>query len=128
MENLSQKIDILEILEREIEERELNLKFFVMEFHEYRKIWEPKSNEFLEAKLEPTNKMDKFAVAVTKNKKIGHLPLSKTGCFSETIIYFLRCEYNDCKVKIVDDKTVNLGNGMGMRVHAYYYFVDKVSL
>ena len=44
-----------------------------MGFHEYRKIWEPKSNEILEVKLEPTNKMGKFAVAVIKKKKIvGH--------------------------------------------------------
>ena len=67
--------------------------------------------------MEPTNKMDKFAVAVIKNKKvIGHLPLWKTGRFSKTIFYFLNCEYNDRKVKIVDGKTVNLGDGMGMRV------------
>ena len=50
--------------------------------------------------------MDKFAVAVIKNKKvIGHLPLGKTGRFSKTIFYFLNCEYNDCKVKIVDGKS-----------------------
>ena len=40
--------------------------------------------------MEPTNKMDKFAVAVIKNKKIiGHLPLGKTGRFTKTIFYFL---------------------------------------
>ena len=53
-----------------------------MGFHEYRKIQEPKSNEILEVKMEPTNKMGKFAVAVIKNKKnIGHLPLGKMGAF-----------------------------------------------
>ena len=57
-----------------------------MGFHEYRKIWEPKTNEILEVKIEPTNKMDKFAVAVIKNKKIiGYLPLEKTERFSKTI-------------------------------------------
>ena len=61
--------------------------------------------------------MDKIAVAVIKNKGIiGHLPLGKTGRFSKTICYFLKCEYNDCKVKIVDSKAVNLGDGMEMRV------------
>ena len=80
-----------------------------MGFHDYSKIWEPKSNEILDIKLEPTNKMDKFAVAVIKNQKIiMHLPLGKTGRFSKTIFYFLSCEYNDCKVKIVEDKAVNL--------------------
>ena len=70
MENLSQKIDILIPV---IKKRELNFKSFIMGFHEYRKIWEPKSNEILEVKLESTNKMGKFAVAVIKKKKIvGH--------------------------------------------------------
>ena len=62
----------------------------------------------------PTNKMDKFAIAVIKNKFIGHIPLGKTGRFSKTVFYFLKCEYNDCKVKIVDGKAVNLGNGVGI--------------
>ena len=88
-----------------------------MGFHEYRKIWEPKSNEILEVKKEATNKTDRFAVAVINNKKItGHLPLRKTGCFFKRIFYFLKCEYNDCKVTIVDGKAVNLGDGVEIRV------------
>ena len=79
MENLSKQIDVLIPI---IKERELNFKSFVMGFHEYPNIWQPKSNEILEVKMEPTNKMDKFAVAVIKNKKIiGHLPLGKMGAF-----------------------------------------------
>ena len=67
--------------------------------------------------------MDKFAVAIIKNKEIiGHLPLGKTGRFSKTIFYLLRCEHNDCKVKIVDGKAVNLGDGMGMRVPCILVF------
>ena len=64
--------------------------------------------------MKPTNKMDKFAIAVIKNKFIGHIPLGKTGRFSKTVFYFLKCEYNDCKVKIVDGNAVNLGNGVGI--------------
>ena len=113
MENLTQKIDTPISI---IKEKKLNFKSFVMGFHEDRKIWKPKPNEILEVELEPTNKMDKFAVAIIKNKEIiGHLPLGKTGRFSKTIFYFLRCEHNDCKVKIVDGKAFNLGDGMGMR-------------
>ena len=40
MENLSKQIDVLIPI---IKERELNFKYFIMEFHKYRKIWEPKS-------------------------------------------------------------------------------------
>ena len=84
-----------------------------------------KSNEILEVKM-PTNKMGKFAVAVIKNKKIiEHLPLGKTKRFSKTVFYFLKCEYNDCKVKIVDGKAVNLGNRMGMRVPYLLLFRRK---
>ena len=65
-----------------IKERELNFKSFIMGFHECRKIWEPKSNEILEVKMEPTNKMGKFTVAVTKNKKIlDTFLLEKLGAF-----------------------------------------------
>ena len=102
MENLSQKSYILIPT---IKEKQLNFRSFVLEFHEFRKIWEPKSNEFLEVKLEPTNKMGKFAAEVIKNKKLlGILLLVKLGAFPKQFFYFLRCEYNDCKVKIVDGK------------------------
>ena len=94
-----------------------------MGFHEYRKIWEPKSNEILEVKKEATNKTDRFAVAVIKNKKItGHLPLRKTGRFFKRIFYFLKCEYNDCKVTIVDGKAVNLGDRVEIRVPCLLFF------
>ena len=122
MENLSKQIDVLILI---IKERELNFKSFVMGFHEYRKIWKPKSNEILEVKMEPTSKMDKFAVAVIKKKKLlDTYLLEKTGRFSETIFYFLKCKYNDCKVKIVDGKW----NGMEWEweFYAYYYFMGKV--
>ena len=83
MENLSRQIYVLLPI---IKGRELNFESFVMGFHEYRKIWEPKFNEILEVKMEPTNKMDKFVVEEIKNKKIfGQLPLGKTGRFSKTI-------------------------------------------
>ena len=71
MENRSQKIDIRVSI---IKEKELNFRYFVARLHVYRKIWEPKSNKILEIKLEPTNKMDKLAVAVIENEKfIGNL-------------------------------------------------------
>ena len=120
MENLSKQTDVLIPITKK---RELNFKSFVMGFHEYRKIWEPKSNEILEVKMEPTSKIDKFAVGVIKIKKfIGHLPLGKTGRFSKTIFDFLKCEYNDYKVKIIDGKAVNLGDRMGMRVPCLLLF------
>ena len=73
MENITQKIDTPIPT---IKEKELNFKSFVMGFHEYRKIWKPKPNEILEVELEPTNKMDKFAVS--DNKEQGNYWASST--------------------------------------------------
>lgn len=65
----------------------------------------------------PQSKIKKFVVAVIKNNKvIGCLPLGKTGRFTKTIFYLLRDDYPDCKVKIVDSKVFNLGDGKRMRV------------
>ena len=38
------------------------------------------------------------------------------------MLSFLKCEYNDCKGKIVDSKAVNLADGMGMRVSSLLLF------
>ena len=58
-----------------------------------------------------------------KNKKIiGHLPFGKTRLFSKISFDFLRCKYNDCEVKIVDGKAVNLGDGMRMTVPCILLF------
>ena len=61
--------------------------------------------------------MDKYAVCVKKeNKRVGHLPLGKSGKFSKTIFYFLRAdEFSSCKI-VVTGKPVNLGDGEGMQV------------
>ena len=74
------------------------------------------SNEILEVKMEPTSKMGKFSVAVMKNKNIiGHLSLGKSGSFSKTLFYFLKCECNDHEAKTVDGQAAHPRNGMGMR-------------
>ena len=96
MENLSQKSYILIPT---IKEKQLNFRSFVLEFHEFRKIWEPKSNEFLEVKLEPTNKMDKFAAEVIKNKKLlGILLLVKLGAFPKQ--FFTSWDANKMTAKL----------------------------
>ena len=59
-----------------------NFKYFAMGFHEFGKIWESKSNEILEVNLESTDKKDRFAIAILKNKKINkQLPFGKTNQF-----------------------------------------------
>ena len=52
-------------------------------------IWEPKNGEFLETRLEPENKLDKYAVAAINNSVlVANLAKAKTGRFAKTISFF----------------------------------------
>ena len=74
---------------------------FVMGYHVYKKNWTPSIGDELQGFMEPTNKLDKYAVAV-KGKDgdvIGHLPLGKSGKFAKTVFYFLKSDKNHhCKI------------------------------
>ena len=119
MENVSNETQIPIICEKEME-----VKSFVMGFHEYRKIWIPKENDVLLARMEPTNKKDKFAVSVhgEKNTIVGHLMKGKSGRFAKTIFYFLQAsEYHECTVRVTR-KAVNEGDDKGMKVPCVLMF------
>ena len=72
-----------------VREKELKIKSFVMGLHEYRTIWTSHENKVLLNRMEPTNKRDKFAVAVIgdKDSVVSHLLKGKGGQFSKTILY-----------------------------------------
>ena len=65
----------------------IGIKSFIMGFNQYRTIWTPHEIEVVHARMEPTNKKDKFAVAVIghKNSVVGHLIKRKSGQFAKTI-------------------------------------------
>ena len=90
---------------------------FVMGYHDYQHDWTPCENEILPCIMEPTNVLDKYAVAVVKeNKVIGHLMKGQKGNFAKIIFYFLNASSsNVCNCKVIG-KPVNLGSGMGMQV------------
>ena len=71
-------------------EKELDIKSFIMGFHEYRTIWKPRKKEVLHACMKPINKKDKFDVAVIgyKNFVLSHLVKGKL--FAKTFFYILR--------------------------------------
>ena len=54
--------------------------FFVRDYHAYMDIWNPRIGEILKCKREPTNDVDKHAVAIMrsnslgKEKVVGHSP------------------------------------------------------
>ena len=78
----------------------------VMGYHEYQKKWDADIGEVLEAKMEPTNEKDKYAVAVyKKGDVVGSLPKGKTGKFAKMIFHFLKSEMLCCKVKVTGKRT-----------------------
>ena len=80
--------------------------------------------------MEPTNKMNKFTVAVIKSKKkiIRHLPLGKTGHFPKSIFYFWDANTMTAKLTSHMAKLLTQEMEWEWEFHAYYYFVGKLSL
>ena len=95
----------------------------VMGYHEYQKKWDADIGEVLEAKTEPTNEKDKYAVAVCKKGDVvGHLPKGKTGKFAKMIFYFLKSEMLcACKVKVTGKRN-NFGDDKGLRIPCLLQF------
>ena len=77
--------------------------------------------------MEPTNKLDKYAVAV-KGKDgdvMGHLPLGKSGKFANTVFYFRRSDENHhCKITVTG-KVTKAGDGLGMKVPCHLFYLTK---
>ena len=73
-----------------VREKELKIKAFAMGFHEYGTIWTPHENEVLLTQMEPTNKEDKFAVAVIGDKYtvVGHLMKGRRRTIRENNFLF----------------------------------------
>ena len=98
----------------------------IMGYHEYQVKWRPSYNEELEARREPENMKDAFAVCVLRNEEIvGHLKKGDNGRFARTIFYFLRADAgNRCRA-IVKGMPVNDGDGMGMKVPCELVFYGQ---
>ena len=79
---------------------------------------DPLIRDELQGFIEPTNKLEKYAVAV-KGKDgdvIGHLPLGKSGKFVKTVSYFFKSDKNHHRKRTVTGKATNAGGGFGMKV------------
>ena len=103
-----------------VREKELKIKSFVMGFHEYTTIWSPHENEVLLTRMEPTNKKDKFAVAVIgdKDSVVGHLMKGKSGRFAKKVFCFLflpASEYHECRVHVTG-QAINEGDDKEMKI------------
>ena len=78
--------------------------------------------------MEPTDKLDKYAVAV-KGKDgdiIGHLSLGKSGKFVKAVFYFLKSDKNHhCKITVTSRKAANAGDRLGMKVPCQLFFLAE---
>ena len=72
----------------------------------FREIWTPKQNEYLNARCEPENPLDKYAVCVLKGADIvEHLKKGDTGHFSKTVSFFLQSHSEaKCVAKVTGKK------------------------
>lgn len=100
---------------------------FVMGYHVYKNNWTPSVGDELQGFMEPTNKLDKYAVAVKTDdgELIGHLPLGKSGKFAKIVFYFLKTNKDHhCKITVTG-KAINAGDGLGMKVPCQLFFLAE---
>ena len=74
-----------QVVTTSIEQLEVNS--YIRGFHAYMGSWTPQVGETLRLKREPTNSVDKYAVAVMKDGVIvGHVPYNIAHRFSQFLI------------------------------------------
>ena len=96
-----------------------------MGYHECQKKLKAIIGEVLEAKMEPTNDIDKYTMAVCDEGDIvGHLRKGKRGKFAKITFHFLKSEMLcTCKVKVSGKKT-NFGDEKGLRIPCLLQFSE----
>ena len=95
---------------------------FVRGYHVYMNIWEPLVGECLNSRKEPTNEMDKTAVAVirinsySEDVVVGHVPKNMS------MIVFMFLSLPHCALDIfVTGKRISRGGGYGLEIPAHFY-------
>ena len=99
---------------------------FVRGYHVYMNVWEPLVGECLKRKKEPTNKMDKTAVAVIRinsySEEVVVGPVPKN--LSKILFMFLSLSH--CALDIfVTGKRINHGCGYGLEIPATFFIALK---
>ena len=98
-----------------------------MSYHVHKKNWTPSIGDELQGFIEPSNKLDKHAVAVQEKDGdvIGHLPIGKARKFVKTFFYFLKSDKNhDCKITVTG-KATNAGDELEMKVPCQLFFLAE---
>ena len=96
---------------------------FVRGYHVHMNIWKPPVGECLKRRKEPTNKMEKTAVAVIRINSyieevvVGHVPKNMSK------IVFMFPFLPHCALDIfVTGKRISRGGGYGLEIPANFYF------
>ena len=96
---------------------------FVRGCHVYMNIWEPLFGECLKSRKEPTNEMDKTAVAVirinsySEEVMVGHVPNN----MSKIVFMFLPLPHSTLDIFVIG-KRINRGGGYGLEMPVNFYF------
>ena len=100
---------------------------FARSFHVYMDIWNPVIGEILKCKREPTNEVEKHAVAIMcsdslgKESVVGHIPHNK---FSSM---FLTIPSTAIEVEVLG-KRINRGSGYGLEIPVKYRYYGQEKL
>ena len=121
------EIDICIYIEKDWITYEYNS--FTRGYHAYVNIWNPLVGETLKCRKEPSNEMDKNAVAIIrydwweKEIIVGHVPQN----ISKTCSIFLKVSNTSIEVEVVG-KRLNCGGGYGLEIPVIYRFYGQEKL
>ena len=74
--------------------------------------WNPIIGGNLQTRPEPENKMDKYDVAVLKDRQVvGHLTKGKSGRYAKTIFYFFQANQSNSAVVMLSYR-----DGQGLQI------------
>ena len=102
------------------------IESLVKGYHAYQYQWSPNVDEVLQAKIELTNIVGKYAVCVLLYDRVmGHLKLGKSERFAKTVFYFLRADALSSCIVVIKGKAVNLGDGEDIQVPCKLEFIGQ---
>ena len=106
--------------------KEFETESLIKGYHAYMNDWIPILGKILSTCPEPENKIDKYAVAVTKDTQvIGHLKKGKTGLYTKTVFYFLQAnKMNTASINVTGEMEMD----KACKFPAQFYSKEKKNI
>lgn len=96
----------------------LTIESFIRGYHAYMDVWTPVEDEMLRLIPEPSNSVDRNAVAVMKEDQVvGHIPYN----LAPIVSLFLKRDVNKAFARVTGEK-INRGAGYGLEIPCVYQF------